>query len=152
MDAIVEATGIYLATLIVGVLSGLVPIVNGELFLLGAIKLLADDLPGAMVVAMLMAAGQMIAKVLLYHAALKATELGTGKLAEKLRGARTRIEKWKSKPFAVLVASATLGLPPFYLVTLAAGVLQIRFWPFFWIGIAGRVVRFAVLALLIYYA
>lgn len=152
MEGIVEATGIYLATLIVGVLSGLVPVINGELFLIGAIKLLADDLPGAIVVAVLMALGQMIAKIILYHAALKTTELGRGKLADKLRAARERIEKWRSKPLAVLAASASLGLPPFYLVTLAAGVLQIRFVTFLWIGIVGRVVRFVAIALLVHLA
>lgn len=152
MDGIVEATGIYLATLIIGVLSGLVPVINGELFLLGAIKLLADDVAGALVVALLMAVGQMIAKIVLYQAALTVTELGTGKLAARLRAARERIDRWKNKPLTVLALSATLGLPPFYLVTLACGVLRIRFVPFLWIGLVGRIIRFCALALIIHHA
>lgn len=153
MDGIVEAVGIYAATIIVGVLSGLVPVVNGELFMLGAIELLADDdLPGALAIALLMAIGQMIAKVVLYQAARKATDAGTGRIARKLKEARVRVAKWRNKPLTILVLSAVLGLPPFYLVTLAAGILEIRFATFLWIGLLGRVVRFVVLALIIHHA
>lgn len=152
MESIVEALGIYGATLVIGVLSGLIPIVNGELFLLGAIRLLADDLPGAIFVAVLMAIGQMIAKIVLYQAARKATDLGTGRFAEKLRKARVKVEKWRSKPLTILFVSAVLGLPPFYLVTLVAGILEVRFVAFLWIGLTGRLIRFIALALIINYA
>lgn len=152
MESIVEALGIYGATLVIGVLSGLIPIVNGELFLLGAIRLLADDLPGAIFVAVLMSIGQMIAKIILYQAALKATDLGTGRFAEKLRKARQKVDKWRNKPLSILFLSATLGLPPFYIVTLVAGILEVRFVAFLWIGLTGRLIRFIALALIINYA
>lgn len=152
MESIVEAVGIYAATLIVGVLSGLIPIINGELFMLGAIRLLADDLPGALAVAVLMAIGQMIAKIVLYQAARKATDLGTGRFATKLRDARKRVEKWRDKPLLITFVSAVFGLPPFYLVTLVAGILEVRFVAFLWLGITGRLIRFIALALIIHYA
>jgi membrane protein YqaA with SNARE-associated domain len=152
MDGIVEAVGIYAATIVVGVLSGLVPIVNGELFLIGAVKLLAEDVTGALVVAVLLAFGQMTAKVILYHAARRATDLPTGKFAEKLRRARERVGKWRNKPLTILFLSAVLGLPPFYLVTLAAGILKVPFVTFVWLGLVGRVIRFTSLALIINYA
>jgi membrane protein YqaA with SNARE-associated domain len=152
MDGIVEAVGIYAATIVVGVLSGLIPLINGELFLIGSIKLLADDLPGALTVAVLLAIGQMIAKVILYQAACKATGLGTGRFAEKLRRAREKVGKWRNKPLTILFISAVLGLPPFYLVALVAGILEVRFVMFVWLGLLGRTIRFVGLALIIHHA
>jgi membrane protein YqaA with SNARE-associated domain len=151
MDSIVQALGIYAATLVVGVLSGLIPIVNGELFLIGVI-LATDDPPVALAVAVLMAVGQMIAKIILYKAACKATDLGRGRFAAKLQAARERTEKWKNKPLSVTFISAIFGLPPFYIVTLVAGILKVRFISFLWLGIVGRVIRFVALALIVTYA
>jgi membrane protein YqaA with SNARE-associated domain len=151
MDSIVQALGIYAATLIVGVLSGLIFIVNGEIFLVGII-LATDDLRIALVLALLMAIGQMIAKIILYKAALKVTDAPKGRFAEKLAKARDRVEKWKNKPLSVTFLSAIFGLPPFYIVTLVAGILRVRFISFLWLGITGRVIRFVAIALIVTYA
>src|SRR5687768_11099305 len=99
-----------------------------------------------------MAIGQMIAKVVLFQAARKTSDLPSGKFAQKLERARARMDKWRTKPLGVLFVSASVGLPPFYLVSLAAGILGVRFWTFVWIGLAGRTIRFVVLALIVNYA
>lgn len=151
MGGMVEALGIYTATLVAGVLTGLIPVLNGELFLLGVVRLCTDDAAGCIALGILMAFGQMIAKVFLYQAARKATNLGRGRFAEKLRLARTKVERWRNKPLTITFVSAVFGLPPFYLVTLAAGILEIRFVAFLWLGIVGRLIRFISLALIISY-
>ena len=151
IDSIEASVGIYLATLIVSVLSGLIPVVNGELYLIAAI-VVADDPAVALVLAVLVAVGQMIAKIGLYYAARGATELGRQtRLGDKLEKARLLVERWRGKPLTLLFVSAVTGLPPFYLVSLVAGVVGIRFPVFLLLGLAGRLIRFIALALIVLY-
>jgi membrane protein YqaA with SNARE-associated domain len=151
IDSIEATVGIYLATLIISVLSGLVPVVNGELYLIAAI-VVADDPVVALVLAVIVALGQMIAKIGLYYAARGATELGRStRLGAKLERAQLLVERWQGKPLTLLFVSAVTGLPPFYLVSLLAGILRIRFGMFLFLGIVGRVIRFVALALIVLY-
>jgi membrane protein YqaA with SNARE-associated domain len=148
LDSIVSALGIYAGTLVVGVLSGLVPIVNGEVFLVAMVLLTGQVWP-AIALALLVAIGQMIAKVILWKMTSRASEAGKDtRLGRKLEQARGKIEKWKEKPLAVTFISALTGLPPFYIVTLLAAALGVRFRTFLILGIIGRVVRFVVIALI----
>jgi len=149
LESIVTALGIYAGTLVVGVLSGLIPIINGELYLIGVVLLTGKVWP-AIALALLVAAGQMIAKVVLFKAAHGATELGKdSKLGRKIEKARVKVDKWREKPLAVTFVSAITGLPPFYVVTLLAGALGVRFSTFMVLGIIGRVVRFVAIALIV---
>ncbi len=151
IDSIEATVGIYLATLIISVLSGLVPVVNGELYLIAAI-VVADDPVVALVLAVIVALGQMIAKIGLYYAARGATELGRStRLGAKLERAQLLARRWQGKPLTLLFVSAVTGLPPFYLVSLLAGLLRIRFGTFLLLGIIGRVIRFVALALIVLY-
>src|SRR5687768_4090728 len=105
VDSIVAALGIYAGTLAVGVLSGLVPIVNGELYLIGVV-LLAGEVWPAVILAVLVAIGQMIAKVILYKAVHRATEAGKqSRFGDKIAKARARIDKWQDKPLIVTFIS-----------------------------------------------
>lgn len=152
LDSIVATLGIYGGTLVVGVLSGLVPVVNGEVFLVGVV-LYTGKLWPALVLALLVALGQMIAKVILYKAVHGAAELGKeSRIGKKLEAARAKVEKWRDKPLAITFASALTGLPPFYVVTLLAGALGVRFRTFLLLGITGRVIRFVALALIVLWA
>ena len=149
LESIVSAVGIYAGTLVVGVLSGLLPVINGEIFLIGAV-LLSGEVGPAIALALLVAVGQMLAKLVLYKAARGATELGkANKIGAKIESARARVAKWQDKPLAVTFISAVTGLPPFYLVTLLAGALGVRFSTFMVLGLVGRVVRFVALALIV---
>ena len=147
IDSIEASFGIYLATLIISVLSGLVPVVNGELYLIAAI-LVADDPVVAIALALIVAVGQMIAKIGLYYTARGATELGRRtRLAAKLERAQLLVARWRGKPLTLLFLSAVTGLPPFYLVSLLAGILGIRFGAFLLLGLLGRAIRFVAIAL-----
>jgi membrane protein YqaA with SNARE-associated domain len=150
-DSIEASVGIYLATLIASVLSGLVPVVNGEIYLVAAI-LLARDPGVGLALALIMAVGQMIAKIVLYHAARGAGQLGRStRFGDKLERARQLVERWQGKPLTLLFVSSVTGLPPFYLVSLLAGLVGIRFGTFLLLGLAGRAIRFVALALLVLY-
>lgn len=150
IETLESSGGIYLASFVIAVVSGVVPIVNAEIYLVGVV-LAVGGVPEALVLALLVAAGQMVAKGIIYQTVRGATNLGqrqTPKLADKIRRARALVERWRSKPLGVTFVSASVGLPPFYLVSLLAGMLEVRFRAFLLVGFAGRTLRFGTIAVL----
>jgi membrane protein YqaA with SNARE-associated domain len=138
------ALGFLVGSFVVGLVSGLVPVVNTEAYLLAVAAFAPSDrlLP----VIVLTTIGQMIAKSLLYLA-------GSGAMSSRILGARaariaevkSRLEKAPTGVAALGFASATAGWPPFYLVSLAAGSLRYSLARFVLVGGSGRLIRFAVL-------
>jgi membrane protein YqaA with SNARE-associated domain len=145
-----QGAGIYAGSFVVAVISGIVPVVNAELYLIGVVLALGRT-SEALVLAVIVALGQMISKATLYQAALGATCVGrrkSAKLDAKITRAREYAERWKTKPLSVTFVSATAGLPPLYLVSLVAGLLGVRFRAFVAVGFAGRTLRFATIAVI----
>jgi membrane protein YqaA with SNARE-associated domain len=132
-------------TFLVGFLSGFIPLINLEIFLLGMISILhlSDML---WMIALAAAAGQMLAKMILYYASA-----GVIKITKK-KGKRfdpKKIEKisekllkggWKGD--SVMLASALFGLPPIYLTALVAGIARYPIVKFLILGLIGRFFRF----------
>jgi membrane protein YqaA with SNARE-associated domain len=146
----IDATvGIYLASFAIAVVSGVFPLVNSEAYLIGIVLAARADLPQAIALAAMVAGGQMVANSVLFHAARGVTNVG-GRRREKLEArimrARVAVARWGNKRFALLCTSATLGLPPFLLTSVAAGALEIPFRTFFAVGLGGRMIRFTAVA------
>jgi hypothetical protein len=128
---------LLLAALSGAVVSGVVPVVNAELLLVGLALSAPPSAAPALVLAV--AVGQMVAKCALF---LTSGRLTAGALAPRL--ARWKLDGRSRRAAVPLVAaSAALGLPPFYLVAVAGPALGVRFRTFALVGLAGRVVRFA---------
>lgn len=134
-----------LGGLLIGtVVSGVVPVVNAELLVVGAA--VAAPGIGVPLVAVVSTVGQMVSKTLLFGVARWAP----GRLPDK---ARARLER-ASEALAqrggaagpLVFTSAAVGLPPFYGVSLAAGALGMRLRTFLVSGGVGRLVRFGALA------
>jgi membrane protein YqaA with SNARE-associated domain len=150
---ILASVGLYAGTFVVCLLAGLIPLINAEIYLIGLIGVGAVSSPRSLPAIVLLAAlGQMVAKIILYYAALGMFELPSGRHKAKIEAARARMEKWRDKPTWVLAVSSTTGLPPFYLVSLAAGALKIRLRTFLTIGMIGRVVHFSVVVAIAWWA
>jgi membrane protein YqaA with SNARE-associated domain len=147
VDTLGAELGIYAGTLVICFVSGLVPFVNAEAWLVAVTLLVANAAPLPAVVA-LAAIGQMAAKSLLYFTALGALRLPTGRYRDKVDKARAALERWKRRPNLLLFTSASVGLPPLYVTTLLAGGLGYRFRSFLAIGTLGRAARFAVIVAL----
>jgi membrane protein YqaA with SNARE-associated domain len=127
------------------VLSGLIPFVNAELYLLAASAAAPRELAIPLVLAA--TAGQMTAKACMY---------GAGRGVVRLPG--ERMKRWvveaenraRDKPVTgggVVFLSAASGLPPFYVVSIACGVLRFRFGLFLLLGFLGRFIRFGAVVL-----
>jgi len=133
--------GIFFVALSGALVSSLVPLVNAELLLLG----LALATPAAApLLVVVMAAGQMVGKSALF---LTGGRLTRSALEGRL--ARWRLDGRTGRAGAPLIGlSAFAGLPPFYLVSVAAPALGVRFRTFLVVGLAGRVLRFGALVAL----
>lgn len=142
---LLQTLGLYAGTLVVCFLAGLIPLINAEVYLVGisiwAVKR-PEQLPAIIILA---AVGQMLAKVILYYAGAGMFELPTGKWKARVERARAKLTRWEKQPYLIYASSASLGLPPLYLTTFAAGAMRINFTLFCLIGLAGRLARFGVL-------
>ena len=141
-DALVGQLGYPLATFVYCVGSGFIPVLNAELFLVGVAALAPrESLPA---VAALAAAGQMIAKSGMYLGGRGVVNLPKGKRREDIERWQARVERWRSKDLLVLF-SAAVGLPPFFVTSIFAGTLRFPFFRFLVAGYAGRLLRFGAI-------
>ncbi|HSJ08344.1 MAG TPA: hypothetical protein VK928_00485 [Longimicrobiales bacterium] len=122
-----------------------VPVINTELLLL---SMSAVAPPGLVVPIIVVAAiGQMIGKSVLYAAARGALALPAGRFSQHVNEAARRIGNRKAISGVLLFASASSGLPPFYFMSIAAGLMRVHFGHFLVIGTSGRLLRFAAIVL-----
>ena len=138
---------------VLGVGSAVLPWLNAEVLLLGAVPLaghmgglLAGRLvaPGALVVAM--TAGQMTGKCAIYWLARRGRSPQHPRLAGFLARWRDRIERRPYATTALVFVSAVVGFPPFFLVSIAAGAGRMAFAGFVTAGTIGRLIHFGAIA------
>jgi membrane protein YqaA with SNARE-associated domain len=136
--------GLYPTVYGVCVVSGFVPAVNAEIFLL----LVMSTVQGAQPLPIALAAtcGQMTAKSTIYAAGLGVIRLSTARFKSRLEPVRNHMLHHRLGIFAIMFLSALTGLPPYYVVSFAAGLLKTPFPPFFLAGFLGRFLRFAAFA------
>jgi membrane protein YqaA with SNARE-associated domain len=59
---------------------------------------------------------------------------------------RDRFERHPRAVLATVLVSAVVGLPPFYVVSVAAGAMGLQFRRFVFVGTLGRLLHFAAVA------
>jgi membrane protein YqaA with SNARE-associated domain len=134
---------VIFASFLACALSGFVPLVNGEAVVVSAAVLVGRTHAALLVIAC--ACGQMLSKVGLYGLA----RWSPSRLPPRARRLLVRAEKLphvQGHAAVILLASAGIGVPPFYLVTLAAGAIRVRLELFAALGLTGTLVRYALLA------
>lgn len=144
LDSVTPAE-IYAATFLFSLVGGIVPFFNVEVYLLSLSALSPQT--ATLPVALAACLGQMAAKSLLYLAGRGLVGLPMGRVQE-IAAATARLARAEGGAMTLVLTSALTGLPPFYAISLAAGVLRLRFLPFFAFGFGGRLARFAAVFLL----
>jgi len=137
--------GPYLWCFALSIVSALVPWVNGEVILLSLTTMVHSPSERALLV-LFASAGQMTGKCILYYISRGVIPLGSGRVKETVAKWKGRFDQSPSKLLSLVFVSSAVGIPPFYAVTILAGVFRVRFGPFFAVGACGRLVRFGVLA------
>jgi membrane protein YqaA with SNARE-associated domain len=136
---------LYVTTFLVCVVSGFVPLVNAEAYLVvtsAAFGSPASILPLALVGA----SGQMAAKLLIYLAGRGVLRLPLGRVGPRIEEARLKLQNREGSTGGLLFLSASVGLPPFYVITILLGMIRYHLGLFLLLGTAGRFIRFAVVA------
>lgn len=137
--------GLALATYAYCLVSGLVPVVNTEVYLLSVSALAPRHVALTLILAS--TCGQMTAKSLMYLVGRGALKLPLGRHEARLEQAGAALQRWRGRTDLLLFASAFTGLPPFYALSIVAGTLRHNFARFFCAGFLGRLLRFAALVL-----
>jgi membrane protein YqaA with SNARE-associated domain len=140
-----NVAGPYLWCLVLSVVSALVPWVNGEVILL-SLTALAHSHWARILLVLSASAGQMAGKCILYWTGKGVIPLKSARVKKTVSAWKERFEKSPAKLPSLVFVSSAVGIPPFYVITLLAGVFRVRFGPFFTVGACGRLVRFGALA------
>jgi membrane protein YqaA with SNARE-associated domain len=141
-EALIARYGLYLTTYIVAVISGFVPVVNVEVFLVWVAALTPRS--QAVGITLLATLGQMTAKTIMYLAAAGVLKISVKKPGKKLQAVQMKMAAWQHRMGLFLFSSASLGVPPFYVVSIASGICRVPIAVFLIWGLAGRLIRFAV--------
>lgn len=142
-QALIAQYGWYLGTFLYASLSGVIPVLNCEVFLL----VLAATAPRHMLVSLIVTTtvGQMLAKSLLYWGGRGVVRLPARYQNVLASFGCTLGAGWKAP--ALVFASAVVGVPPFYAMSIACGALRWSFASFLIFGTLGRLVRFSMVLL-----
>ena len=141
-EGLVGRYGLYLTTYVVGVVSGFVPVVNLEVYLVWVAAITPTSQAAAITV--LATLGQMTAKTLMYLAGAGVLKISVRKPGQKLLAVQKKMAQWHHRLGLFIFLSASLGVPPFYVVSIASGICRVPVAVFAVWGLAGRLVRFAV--------
>jgi membrane protein YqaA with SNARE-associated domain len=124
------------------VASAVIPIFHAEAYLVAASLLAPPELRWPLVVAA--ATGQMIGKTAMYFAGRGALLIPGERMQRRIQQATERYRAKGEIGGALVFLSSASGFPPFYIVSIAAGMLKYPLPPFLVLGLAGRFIRFSV--------
>jgi membrane protein YqaA with SNARE-associated domain len=125
------------------IVSALVPLVNAELVLLGAVAYAPREM--AIPLAGAAALGQMVGKVVMYFVGRGALRLPGQRVRRVMAQAEAKLKDRQGMENAIYCTSAFLGIPPYYLVAVTSGMVHYPLPRFVVLGLLGRFARFATL-------
>ena len=120
----------------------MIPLLHAEAYLVTASLLAPPELRWSLVIAATV--GQMLGKVGMYYAGRGVRLIPGERIQRRIELATARYGHTSQIGSGLVFISAASGFPPFYLVSIAAGVLTFPIRPFVIFGFAGRFIRFAL--------
>lgn len=132
-------------TFLVSAFSGILPLVSVEACLISA-SVLSPGLPPLGIV-LAAATGQMVAKYALFLGGRGLVRGNLGRHDARVRAVISRLRAAPRRAASLLFMSALTGMPPFYVVSVAAGAVRFPTAGFFGLGLAGRLLRFGAVFL-----
>ena len=122
--------------------SAMIPLLHAETYLVTASLVAPPELRWPLVIAA--TTGQMLGKVGMYYAGRGVRLIPGERMQRRIQQATARYREKRQIGSGLVFLSASSGFPPFYVVSIAAGMLSFPLRAFIIIGFAGRFVRFAV--------
>ncbi len=140
-ETLLSTFGLYGGAMVLAFVAGLFPLLSIELFLVGISTWATPPPAGMALLILLSATGHQIAKTVTFYAGIGALE--NQPLAARVDKLRTKIERWNRRPKAIMFLSATVGLPPLWLLGfIAHPLMKMRIWTFTLITFLGRIGRY----------
>lgn len=136
----------WLTTFAVGVGGAVIPLINCEVYLLGAVALAPKHFTVPLVIAV--ALGQTAGKILMYYAGEGVLRLPIRHVQKGLEAMQAKMTERPAWGKAVFFASAVFSVPPLYVTALAAGAVRMNLVFFVVACGVGRLLHFAGVALL----
>lgn len=128
----------------IGFLLGALPVGVAEAIALAAGAIPSPGLRAAVLVAF--TAGHVGGKMLWYALGRLGSRVTQPSLRRWIDRAKALTEQHPTLGLGVVATSASVSLPPFHLVAIAAGIVRAAIVPFFLVAFAGRLLRFGVLS------
>jgi membrane protein YqaA with SNARE-associated domain len=136
--------------------SALLPFVNIEVYLVGLVTLSGHGhvFPSGhlWLLAAVAALGQMLGKLIWYYLGRNSLhwrwvrrQLDKPKAHARLERWRRRVHEWPVVDGLLVFVSGVTGFPPFAIVAVVAGQLDMGVCEFFLVGLASRLLRFAAI-------
>lgn len=143
-------TAVCLTTFAVCLAGSIIPLINTEIYLVSAVALSPPTYMAPLVVTATL--GQMAGKVAMFYGGRGILRIRQDRVRNGVATLRERLEgrAWTAR--VLLFSSATVGLPPLYLMSIACGTIGMSIATFLVLGTAGRLIHFAFVALLPQYA
>ncbi len=132
------------AAFLVGLTTGLFPFALAEATALAAGAIASPFERTGVLIAF--TAGHVLGKMAWYAAARAERWIRHPKIRAQIEKARVAAARHPIAGVGVIASSATLSLPPFHLLTLAAGIVKAPPVRFALVAFAGRLVRFGAIA------
>lgn len=131
---------VLFGTFIYCVGSAVIPVLHAEAYLVAASLLAPPELRWPLIIAA--TCGQMLGKVGMYYAGRGVRLIPGERIQRRIRMATERYRDKAQIGGGLVFLSAASGLPPFYIVSIAAGTLTFPLMPFIALGFLGRFLRF----------
>jgi len=141
-ESLITKVGLHLATFIICLLSGFIPIVNAEIYLITISSFTTKT--DCVFIILISTSAQMIAKSIIYLSGRGVLNVSLHKYENKLGKVKEKFKKWENKSFIFIFLSAFTGFPPFLVVSILSGMLTLNFNRFLISGFLGRLLRFSV--------
>ena len=126
--------------------SAVIPVLHAETYLVTASLVAPPGLRWLLVIAA--TSGQMLGKVGMYYVGRGVKLIPGERMQRRIQLATARYREKRQIGNGLVFVSASTGFPPFYIVSIAAGMLTFPVMPFILLGFAGRFIRFAAVVFL----
>jgi membrane protein YqaA with SNARE-associated domain len=123
-----------------------IPFLNTEIYLISVAALSPPAFVAPLVVAATL--GQMCGKLFMYYGGRGVVRIRNERVQRAVAALQERLEPRPLLSRAVLFSSATVGLPPLYVMSVLCGTIRMGVVSFFVIGSVGRLLHFAAVAAL----
>ncbi len=136
---------LLVGSFIVSFISSIIPVVSIELFLVAVTALLPPGfIPFSIVLG---AAGNTAGKAVIYLTGSSIIRIPLKKYYAKIDNVKQKFEAWKWGQKSFIFISAAFGLPPFYIVSISAGIIRLKAEYLYLFGFLGSLVRYSLVIL-----